>query len=139
MLMSNNRAIDKEEMYRKIMPSASHKEVRMQGEDQEQGVVVEVKSNHDVLQTKTYVNPKSIVNIAEHAVIRRREEAMMRLKCCMCDRCQKDVMALAVNKLAPKYVVIYHEELDKELEKYHGDVVTALVSAIMIVKTHPRH
>lgn len=137
--MSNNRAIDKEEMYRKIMPSATQKEVKAVDMDELESVaVVELKSSNEVVQ-KTYIKPKSIVNVAEHAVLNRREEAMKRLKCCMCDRCQKDVMALAVNKLAPKYVVIYPEEIDRELEKFHGDVVTALVGAIMIVKSNPRH
>lgn len=139
MPMSNNRAIDKEEMYRKIMPSASQKEIKPITEGLENESVGEPRNTIEVTQTKSYVSPKSIINIAEHAVLKRREEAMIRLKCCTCDRCQKDVLALAVNKLAPKYVVIYPEEIDKELEKFHGDVVTALVSAIMIVKNHPRH
>ncbi|MBS3986739.1 MAG: late competence development ComFB family protein [Erysipelothrix sp.] len=137
--MSNNRSIDKDEMYRKIMPSAQIKE-RTQEENTLSEPVVEMKKIKDETKPQpSYIKPKLLINVSEHAVNQRREEAMTRLKSCMCDRCIKDVIALAVNKLAPKYIVAYEEDIEREISKYHGDVVTALVNAILIVKNHPRH
>ena len=155
--MSNNRSIDKEAMYKKLMPSAANKEknsktieavrsnehssIHENSENSEVNVagraLVETLDQQSIPQQ--YFKPKVLVNIAEVAVRARREEAMKKFKCCTCDRCIKDVTALAVNNLPPKYVVVYEEEVEKELQKYDGDVVTALVNAIVIVKNHPRH
>lgn len=137
--MSNNRNIDKDEMYKKIMPSAQLREKQNEENLASESHVDSVKIIEETKNNPPYFKPKNLVNLAEHAVIKKRNEALQRLKCCTCDRCIKDVTALAVNKLAPKYVVIYDEEIEKEVQKYHGDVVTALVNAIIIVKNYPRH
>ncbi len=137
--MSNNRNIDKEEMYKKIMPSAQLREKQNEDINSSENIQDNVKIKDENKNNPTYFKPKTLVNVAEHAVIKRRDEAIQRLKCCTCDRCIKDVTAIAVNKLTPKYVVIYEEEVENEVIKYHGDVVTALVNAIIIVKNNPRH
>lgn len=137
--MSNNRNIDKDEMYKKIMPSAQLREKQNEDINSTENIQDSVKTKDETKNNPTYFKPKTLVNVAEHAVIKRRDEAIQRLKCCTCDRCLKDVTAIAVNKLTPKYVVIYEEEVEKEVVKYHGDVVTALVNAIIIVKNNPRH
>jgi competence protein ComFB len=137
--MSNNRNIDKDEMYKKIMPSAQLREKQNEDANSSENNQDSIKIKEEPKSNPTYFKPKTLVNVAEHAVIKRRDEAVQRLKCCTCDRCIKDVTALAVNKLTPKYVVIYEEEIEKEVSKYHGDVVTALVNAIIIVKNNPRH
>lgn len=137
--MSNNRNIDKDEMYKKIMPSAQLREKQNEENQAFENQSESVKTIDETKNNPPYFKPKTLVNLAEHAVIKRRDEALQRLKCCTCDRCVKDVTALAINKLAPKYVVIYNEEIEKEVQKYHGDVVTALVNAILIVKNNPRH
>ncbi len=130
--MSNNRSIDKEAMYKKIMPSAAQKErVNELNED--------VSLNTSVVQKPSYFQPKILVNLAELAVKERLNEALKRFKCCECDRCIKDIMAIAVNALPPKYVVRSEQDIAVELRKYEGDVVGALVNAVLKVKNNPRH
>lgn len=123
--MSNNRTIDKEAMYKKIMPSANQNKV--------------VEENTPLPQPTPFLQPKVLVNVAELAVKERIEEAMDKFKCCQCDHCVKDVLALAVNNLPPKYIV--RNELDQALEirRYDADVISALVNAVIKVKQNPRH
>lgn len=129
--MSNNRAIDKEAMYKKIMPSAAQKE--RVGEMSEE---IPVVSNAPKV---SYFQPKILVNLAELAVKERLNEALDRFKCCECDRCIKDILAIAVNTLPPKYIVRSEQDIAIELRKYEGDVVGALVNAVITVKNNPRH
>lgn len=123
--MSNNRTIDKEAMYKKIMPSSNQNKV--------------VEENTPLPQPTPFLQPKVLVNVAELAVKERIEEAMDKFKCCQCDHCVKDVLALAVNNLPPKYIV--RNELDQALEirRYDADVISALVNAVIKVKQNPRH
>lgn len=125
--MSNNRSIDKEAMYKKIMPSAN------------QAKLVEEGGTTPLPQATPFLQPKVLVNVAELAVKERIEEAMDKFKCCQCDHCVKDVLALAVNNLPPKYIV--RNELDQALEirRFDADVVSALVNAVIKVKQNPRH
>lgn len=123
--MSNNRTIDKEAMYKKIMPSSNQTKI--------------VEESSPLPQPTPFLQPKVLVNVAELAVKERIEEAMDKFKCCQCDHCVKDVLALAVNNLPPKYIV--RNELDQALEirRYDADVISALVNAVIKVKQNPRH
>ncbi len=123
--MSNNRSIDKEAMYKKIMPSSNQTKI--------------VEESTPLPQPTPFLQPKVLVNVAELAVKERIEEAMDKFKCCQCDHCVKDVLALAVNNLPPKYIV--RNELDQALEirRYDADVISALVNAVIKVKQNPRH
>lgn len=123
--MSNNRSIDKEAMYKKIMPSSNQTKI--------------AEESTPLPQPTPFLQPKVLVNVAELAVKERIEEAMDKFKCCQCDHCVKDVLALAVNNLPPKYIV--RNELDQALEirRYDADVISALVNAVIKVKQNPRH
>jgi len=123
--MSNNRTIDKEAMYKKIMPSSNQTKIE--------------EESTPLSQPTPFLQPKVLVNVAELAVKERIEEAMDKFKCCQCDHCVKDVLALAVNNLPPKYIV--RNELDQALEirRYDADVISALVNAVIKVKQNPRH
>lgn len=123
--MSNNRSIDKEAMYKKIMPSSNQTKI--------------VEESTPLPQPTPFLQPKVLINVAELAVKERIEEAMDKFKCCQCDHCVKDVLALAVNNLPPKYIV--RNELDQALEirRYDADVISALVNAVIKVKQNPRH
>lgn len=79
-------------------------------------------------------------NLMEDLVAARLEEAMMKFKCCMCEKCRKDITALALNHLKPFYVI---EEdpaarILNERERA-AEVATALVRAILTVKSNPSH
>jgi len=130
-MMSNNRSIDKEAMYKKIMPTAAQKE-RVNELNEESTLTSSI-------QKPSYFQPKILVNLAELAVKEKLNEALNRFKCCECDRCIKDIMAIAVNALPPKYIVRSEQDIAIELLKYEGDVVGALVNAVIKVKNNPRH
>ena len=123
--MSNNRSIDKEAMYKKIMPSSNQTKI--------------VEESSPLPQPTPFLQPKVLVNVAELAVKERIEEAMDKFKCCQCDHCVKDVLALAVNNLPPKYIVRNELDQDLEIRRYDADVISALVNAVIKVKQNPRH
>lgn len=123
--MSNNRSIDKEAMYKKIMPSSNQTKI--------------VEESTPLPQPTPFLQPKVLVNVAELAVKERIEEAMDKFKCCQCDHCVKDVLALAVNNLPPKYIVRNELDQDLEIRRYDADVISALVNAVIKVKQNPRH
>ena len=83
-----------------------------------------------------------LVNLMEDLVLSRLDATLMRFNCCKCNKCKKDIAAIALNKLTPKYAVISrgNEVKKTETENQYGTEVTgALVQAIMLVKKEPRH
>lgn len=81
-----------------------------------------------------------VVNLSEYLVSDKLEAAFAKFRCCQCDKCKKDVAAMALNLLKPHYVVARQEELDGLLMKYNGpEVSSAIIKAILQVRNHPRH
>lgn len=81
-----------------------------------------------------------LVNLMETFVEKRLDSAMAKFKCCTCDRCRKEVLTIALNKLPPLYVI----EDDPDIRDLHereraSQVTTALVQAVLTVKAHPVH
>lgn len=149
---------DKESMYNKIMPTARKIVEVEEGEEElsnpleeHQRAVSEAgirnltqSSKKEVystsgIQIKKPQVPTVLINVTEYAVNRRINEAFAKFKSCQCDRCVKDVAAIALNKLPSKYVVVEEDKIDEVVETQAIDVIPALVSAIMTVKTNPRH
>lgn len=84
--------------------------------------------------------PALVVNLSEYLVSDKLEAAFAKFRCCQCDKCKKDVAAMALNLLKPHYVVARQEELDGLLLKYNGpEVSSAIIKAILQVRNHPRH
>ncbi len=62
---------------------------------------------------------------------------------CTCKRCQMDIIAIALNNLAPNYVVTeegyaYAKANNMNLQ-FNTNVVTAITKAIEIVGKNPHH
>lgn len=174
--------IDKDMMYRKIMPSAAKKDGGDQkgtaangvrGTDRpgdtvldEQGASADTASMDSTsagnqpfsLPTASSMakalkrNPVSLpfkeennmvlVNLMEELVISRLDSTLDRFNCCKCDKCKKDIAALALNRLKPRYVVMREGDQEKrsKAEQENGQEVTgALVQAILVVKKKPLH
>jgi competence protein ComFB len=62
---------------------------------------------------------------------------------CKCEHCRLDIIALALNRLPPKYVVTTlgraHTKLEATKAQFRVDITTELVNAIKVVKNNPRH
>ena len=62
---------------------------------------------------------------------------------CDCKRCRQDVIALALNGLAPKYVVMPPAEMTVRSDMYSvrhsGEITAQLLHACREVMEHPRH
>jgi len=62
---------------------------------------------------------------------------------CKCQRCQDDIMAIALNNLPAKYVVseegrIYTKTIYDQIGG-KAQVIAAIISAIQVVAAKPRH
>lgn len=172
--MSKSRTeIDKEIMYRKIMPSASKRDAKtaqgdtgntvggrmdaapsdgINGSDSAMGMQA-LSSPSAAAMAKTLrrspvtfpfkeENNMILVNLMEELVINRLDSTLDRFNCCKCDKCKKDIAALALNRLKPRYVVMKEGEQEKrrKAELENGSEVTgALVQAILVVKKAPWH
>ncbi|MEA5010192.1 MAG: late competence development ComFB family protein [Angelakisella sp.] len=151
-MAKSKREIDKEIMFNKIMPSgviSNAQEERSEaatGSSQLKAEPVQdapVKSN--VLSSEIAIKfkdkePTVVVNIIELFVLDRLDAAFAKFNCCKCDRCKKDVIALALNKLKPKYVVTEQNKINSyATSQTNIDVSTAIVQAIITVKANPRH
>lgn len=83
------------------------------------------------------------VNVMERGVAESLMEYMTKLGVCTCDRCQKDVTALAMSNLPPKYIVADTAAVSPLLNfysnKYSSLIMTELTKACFAVIADPRH
>jgi len=85
-----------------------------------------------------------LINVMEIVVEDMLDEVLRQEGVCNCEHCRKDVMAIALNELAPKYVVTemgqtYETYRIKCLPQSRIPVYHAILKASYIVKEHPRH
>ncbi len=81
-----------------------------------------------------------LLNLGEQLVADRLDTVFDKFNCCRCDKCRRDVAALALNSLTPQYVVAAPEEIPALLEKADTrEIAGALVKAIIQVKNDPKH
>lgn len=143
----NKREIDKEIMFNKIMPSSLLSASDTSDKAVSPAEVFEhapVKPNPQLtgdsgvrLQNKENT---ILVNIIEYLVTEKLDSAFAKFNCCKCDKCRKDVAAIALNKLKPKYMVIQPDRIPEAVAQQNGaEVATALVQGILQVRSHPRH
>ncbi len=62
---------------------------------------------------------------------------------CNCDRCIKDIKAITLNNVEPRYVVgdkgIVYNKLNELNTQFRTDVIFQIMSAIEIVEKNPNH
>lgn len=62
---------------------------------------------------------------------------------CKCPKCVDDIKAIALNKLAPRYVVtskgLVYTKINELVNQFEADVTIVIVIAIKIVSQNPRH
>ncbi len=150
------KEIDKEQMYKKLMPSAP-KGARTPLEDiapENAAPLEELLGPNAVvsqppkrtLEARKISVPaletfqSDVVNAMENYVLQKLDQVLSRFQCCRCDRCKKDIVALALNKLPPKYRVVSEGHPLPDLDpQTSAQVVTALIQAAIQVRSRPRH
>ena len=157
--MSKSRTeIDKEIMYRKIMPSASKRDAKTaqadtgnSGAGQSDTALYDRVNGGEGAMGMPALSAPSAAAMAK--TLKRspvtfpfKEENNMVLVNLMeelvIDKCKKDIAALALNRLKPRDVVMKEGEQEKrrKAELENGSEVTgALVQAILVVKKAPWH
>lgn len=145
----DKKLIDRELMYQKIMPTFT----KPKDSDTAQSSPVHTNTTLTTTpqeQTSTDIftkpiEPKDVkktvlINILETIVVNKVDSAMDRFNCCHCDKCKKDIIALTLNKLPPKYMVFEEKRMAEMVAKQAtADVTAALVQSILKVKSSPRH
>ncbi|MEG0216273.1 MAG: late competence development ComFB family protein, partial [Hungatella sp.] len=83
------------------------------------------------------------VNMMDIVVEERLLEFIHRFDVCTCDRCVKDVKALTLNNLPPKYLVVPIASIAPLTSfyrnKYNIYAITELTKACLAVLENPRH
>lgn len=146
-MAKNKREIDKEVMFNKIMPSsllAGTDHTEKEPPAAEKAADEPPKSNSQLFGDSgvQLQNNKNgiLVNIMEYLVIDRLDAVFSKFNCCKCDKCKKDVAAIALNKLPPKYVVTDPDKIPELVAKQDSaNASTALIQGILQVRSHPRH
>lgn len=151
------KEIDKELMYKKIMPSSLKTQKTAEQTEQKSSetpsaadIVSPVLAGGAPAKKKLFpseggvpiksANSTVLVNIMERLVVEKLDLVFSKFNCCKCDRCRKDVAAIALNKLKPKYVVTSQDAMEAMTSpQTSAEVYTALVQAILVVKAKPRH
>lgn len=81
-----------------------------------------------------------LVNLMENLVVERLDQAFEKFNCCKCDKCRKDVAAVALNNLSPHYVVVDPDAIEASLADCPTkEISAAIIKAILKVKSNPRH
>ncbi len=82
-------------------------------------------------------------NVMKAVVEDGLDENLRRFDACTCPRCRMDALAIALNRLAPKYVVVDRgavSALKDVYEKKHmAETLVAMVQACIEVAKNPRH
>lgn len=157
-MAKGRREIDKEAMFRKIMPSSYSSPTDEDPSPPESPPAPMAVEAPPYTQPGTAVQqgPISIVgggvqlrkagsrilvNIMEYLVIDKLDEAYEKFNnCCKCDKCRQDAAALALNRLKPKYMVVEERKIPIYIAKNNTpEVTSAIVQSILWVKSHPKH
>jgi competence protein ComFB len=83
-------------------------------------------------------------NYTEDAVLEELVGVLDQLKdSCKCEKCRQDMLAYALNRLPPKYVVTdlggVYTKLYQFKAQAKADAAVRLVEAARVVKANPRH
>ncbi|HAH79114.1 MAG TPA: hypothetical protein DEB16_04505 [Ruminococcaceae bacterium] len=138
------KEIDKERMYEKLMPSglkaARAERAAAPAPGAELRAARARSQPHRVAVPALDSRRMAVVNVMEAAVLKKLNPVLERFSCCRCDRCKRDIVALALNKLPPRYRVVAEGQPLPELDqKENARVVMAMIEAVLKVRANPRH
>ena len=82
------------------------------------------------------------VNLVEKVILASIRSSLKMASSCTCPRCQFDAAAVALNKVAPKYLSPFSSQTalsDFYYNQHFAEILSATSSACDAVKRHPRH
>ena len=157
-MAKSSNEINKERMYEKIMPTgrrikgdtpvldapAPNENKNRQDNDTFSASRIYSAVNRTAAANRRIQESQDmvLVNAMEEMVLDRLDTTLSRFNCCKCNKCKKDIAAVALNRLTPKYIVLKDGDTEKKKwieDKYGSQVTGALVQAILLVKKNPRH
>ena len=131
---SSKKDFDREQMYQKIMPSL----IAVSGRDN-----FADKLTKNPLRTGSGTERVGAVNLMELVLLDILEQPMRILRCCDCERCRNDIVALTLNNLPAHYAIMEAPQLQQKIidlrNQYEVKVKSALIQAIQQVKANPHH
>lgn len=138
-MAKSKKAIDKDMMFRKILPSLEDNPYSAAPAPEEPPAP---KSDLAALREEVLGEGRqpAAVNVMEYLVLQRLDETVTRFHCCTCDRCRRAVAAAALCDLPPRYVSARPEDaaaLCTPLEARQAGM--ALVRAVLRVRAQPAH
>lgn len=149
--------IDKELMYKKLMPSGSRsaknaannavmeQHLPTYGEAVASAMEEPLNQHHTIMRREVGVpfmdtQPTILVNAMENIVLEKLDSVLARCQSCKCDRCKKDIVAKALNKLPPRYMVLAEGQPTPDVDpQTNAQVISAMIQAVLAVRTSPRH
>ncbi len=85
----------------------------------------------------------TLKNYMEEVVFNLIDGVLDDINMCKCELCVKDIAALALNSLPPKYIASEKGELYSKINslrsQFEVDVISAITKAAVLVKKAPRH
>lgn len=85
----------------------------------------------------------TLKNYMEEVVFNLIDGVLDDINMCKCELCVKDIAALALNSLPPKYIASEKGELYSKVNslrsQFEVDVISAITKAAVLVKKAPRH
>ena len=149
------KTFDRELMYKKIMPTNLKKDSEPKENEStdlktdmvnpKENVVakeVSILQNKGISFKGEEKNEVIIYNVMEKIVINKLEATLKKMNCCRCDRCKKDIVAIALNNLKPMYIVATKNDIDEKIRllgEISSEVTTELIKAVLTVRKNPRH
>lgn len=84
-----------------------------------------------------------VINYMEIWVKECMEKLLLKYDMCSCNKCKKDIYALALNNLKPYYISTNKGEVMAKVKgmyaQFETDIVIEVSKAIETVKKHPKH
>ncbi len=156
-MSTTKKEIDKDLMYKKLMPTrprsakAAPQEEGEAAPEPSYAQIERAVAQEPLNQHKTIVRrevgvpfmdtqPTILVNTMESIVLEKLDSVLARFKCCKCDRCKKDIVAMSLNKLPAKYTVLMEGQPTPDIDpQTNAQVLTAMIQSVLAVRAHPRH
>lgn len=84
-----------------------------------------------------------VFNVMEIWIENCLTEVLENIRMCKCDKCLKDVYALSLNKMKPRYIIadkgIKENEADSDFDKVKPEIIKCIKESAEIVKRNPKH